>query len=126
LLRCIYKTLGAVFPHVAFLPGNTVHFFASNRPGQLVTSAGGLLERLRARGIQTTYVREYYIPFRMMPDRMTSLAAEIRPRADTPVNRDSRPSPTTSTRCCGANALDGAGGWSHSATQRFSVQSRWL
>jgi spermidine synthase len=91
LLRCIYKTLGAVFPQVAFLPGNTVHYFASNRAGQLVTSAGGLLERLRARGIQTTYVREYFIPFRMMPDRMTSLAAEIRPRAATPVNRDFAP-----------------------------------
>ena len=63
LLRSIRKTLGAVFPEVAFIPGDTLHLFASNSAGVLVRTADGLLERLRRRGIQTTYVREYYMPF---------------------------------------------------------------
>jgi spermidine synthase len=36
-------------------------------------------------------VREYFIPFRMMPDRMRDLEAQTAPRADTPVNRDFAP-----------------------------------
>jgi len=90
-LRCINKTLHAVFPEVRFLPGETVHFFASNAPGGLVDSAAGYLERLRSRGIRTTYVREYYIPSLMTPDRMAGLESQIRPRPETPLNRDFSP-----------------------------------
>jgi len=36
-------------------------------------------------------VREYFIPFRMMPDRMRDLETEIAPRPQTPVNRDFAP-----------------------------------
>jgi spermidine synthase len=50
-----------------------------------------LLARLRARRLATSYVREYYIPFRMMPDRMADLDRQIEPRPLTPVNRDFAP-----------------------------------
>jgi spermidine synthase len=90
-LRCINKTLRAVFPEVRFLPGETVHFFASNAAGRLVDSAQGYLERLRSRGIQSSYVREYYLPFQMASDRMAALDAQIRPRPETPLNRDFSP-----------------------------------
>jgi spermidine synthase len=36
-------------------------------------------------------VREYYIPFRMMPDRVLDLESQIAPRAGTPINRDFAP-----------------------------------
>jgi spermidine synthase len=36
-------------------------------------------------------VREYYIPFRMMPDRMADLDRQTEPRPETPVNRDFAP-----------------------------------
>lgn len=91
LLRSIRKTLGAVFSEVAFIPGETLHLFASNSRGTLVSTADGILERLRRRGIQTTYVREYYLPFRMAPDRMADLAAKIAPTPGTPLNRDATP-----------------------------------
>jgi spermidine synthase len=90
-LRCINKTLSEVFPEVTFIPGETVHFFAAQRPGILATGSQDLLSRLRARHLHTRYVREYYIPFRMMPDRMADLAQQMRPLADTPVNRDFTP-----------------------------------
>jgi len=90
-LRCIKKTLSQVFPDVTFIPGETVHFFAALRPGILATGPQDLLSRLRARHLRTSYVREYYLPFRMMPDRMADLDFEMRPLADTPVNRDFTP-----------------------------------
>jgi spermidine synthase len=88
-LRSVRATLGAVYPHVAAIPGGTVHFFASQRP--LAGSAEDLLARLRARRIETVYVREYYLPFRMMPDRMREFSRRVTPRSDTPVNRDFAP-----------------------------------
>ncbi len=90
-LRCIRQTLGDVFPEVSTIPGETVHFFATRRPGLLARDAQELVARLQARHLQTQYVREYYIPYRMMPDRMADLEAQIRPRSNTPVNRDFAP-----------------------------------
>jgi len=90
-LRCIRKTLGEVFPEITFIPGSTVHFFGALRPGVLATGPAELLERLRARQLHTRYVREYYIPFRMTPDRMLDFDLQTRPRAGTPVNRDFAP-----------------------------------
>jgi spermidine synthase len=90
-LRSIYKTLRAVFPEVTAIPGETVHFFAARRAGVLAAGSEELLARLRARRLETSYVREYYIPFRMMPDRMADLERQIEPRPETPVNRDFAP-----------------------------------
>ena len=90
-LRSIHKTLRGVFPEVAVLPGDPVHFFAALQPGTLTASPEPLLARLRQRALGTMYVREYYLPFRMMPDRVAELAAAIRPLPDTPVNRDFAP-----------------------------------
>jgi spermidine synthase len=88
-LRCMMRTFETVFPHVAALPGETVHIFGSNAP--LVTDAGTLIERLRARGVQTQYVSEHFLPFRFAPDRVRELSALIAPTVDTPVNRDLAP-----------------------------------
>ncbi len=90
-LRCVHRTLRAAFPEVSFLPGESVHFFASGSPGVLLRQSQQFVERLHSRGIDTSYVREYYIPFRMTRDRMMQLESEIRARADTPVNRDFAP-----------------------------------
>ncbi len=90
-LRSIHKTLRLVFPEVAALPGGTIHFFAAAKPGTLASGANELIARLRSRNLRTTYVREYYLPFRMMPDRLADLQSQIRPLAETPVNRDFTP-----------------------------------
>ncbi len=91
-LRCIHKTLRSVFPDVVVIPGETIHFSASNQAGMLTVSPETLLARLRERNLHTRYVREYYIPFRMMPDRMRDLERELRAGHATPVNTDLSPS----------------------------------
>jgi len=90
-LRCVVKSLRQAFPVVRTIPGDTVHFFAAKREGVLAADYSELLSRLRSRHLQTSYVREYYIPFRMMPDRVADLEQKIQPQPDTPVNRDLAP-----------------------------------
>jgi spermidine synthase len=90
-LRCIDKTLRQVFPEVATLPGGTVHFFATRQPGTLAMDSEELVARLRARHLHTDYVREYYLPYRMMPDRMLDLQTQIQPQPNTRTNRDFAP-----------------------------------
>jgi spermidine synthase len=46
---------------------------------------------LRARKLNTRYVRDWAIPFRMAPDRVRDLASKIRPEPGTPLNRDFAP-----------------------------------
>jgi spermidine synthase len=90
-LRCLEKTLRAVFPQVIAIPGETVHFLVANRPGALTPDPFELMTRLRQRRIHTQYFREYYVPFRMSPDRMLDLELQIEPQAATPINRDFTP-----------------------------------
>jgi spermidine synthase len=90
-LRSVNKALHAVFSDVITIPGDTVHFFAASQRGVLLSDPQELLARLRSRGIQTSYVREYYVPFRMTPERMADLESQIRPRPDTRINRDFAP-----------------------------------
>ena len=90
-LRCLERTLRRVFPEVTAIPGETVHFFAAAKPGTLTTDPQELLRRLRARGLHTQYVREYFLPYRMSADRMEDLQLQIEPLPSTPVNRDFSP-----------------------------------
>lgn len=91
LLRCVRKSLQEVFPAVRIIPGETVHFVAAQTSGVLAGDINELLARLRSRDLKTTYVREYYLPFRMAPDRVRDLELMTQPRPDTPVNRDLAP-----------------------------------
>ena len=90
-LRSIHKSLLAVFPAVTAIPGETVHFFAARQAGALASGSDELLARLHARNLETSYVSEYFIPFRMTPDRMADLDTQIRPLTSTPLNRDFAP-----------------------------------
>jgi spermidine synthase len=90
-LRCIQHTLDEVFPYTVAIPGDTIHFFAAAQPGVLTGNPQILISRLRSRNLQTQYVREYFIPYRMMPDRMMQVREQLQPLASTPVNRDFEP-----------------------------------
>ncbi|MDR3776755.1 MAG: hypothetical protein P4K97_07650 [Terracidiphilus sp.] len=90
-LRCIQHTLEQVFPFVVTIPGDTIHFFAATQPGVLTDDPRILISRLRERDLQTQYVREYFIPYRMTPDRMEQVREQLRPLDSTPVNRDFAP-----------------------------------
>ena len=90
-LRCINHTLETVFPYVVAIPGETIHFFAATRSDVLTDDPHLLVARLLERNLKTRYVREYFIPFRMMPDRMEQVRDQLQPLAATPVNRDFSP-----------------------------------
>ncbi len=90
-LRSIRRTLGEVFPYQAAIPGETIHFFGALQPGVLTGDPKVLVARLRERRLATQYVREYFIPYRMMPDRMEQVKVELAPADTTPVNRDFAP-----------------------------------
>jgi spermidine synthase len=90
-LRCIQHTLNEVFPYIAVIPGETIHFFGASRPDVLTEDPRVLMARLRERGLRTQYVSEYFIPYRMMPDRMEQVREQLRPLVSTPVNRDFAP-----------------------------------
>ena len=90
-LRCIHRTLRELFPYVLAIPGETIHFFGALRPDVLTDDPQLLISRLKARKLQTLYVREYFIPFRMMPDRMAQVRDLLQPLPATPVNHDFEP-----------------------------------
>jgi spermidine synthase len=90
-LRCIRRTLGEVFPYQAAIPGETIHFFGAMQADALTRDPRVLMERMRERRLNTQYVREYFIPYRMMPDRMEQVETELRPAAATPDNGDFAP-----------------------------------
>lgn len=90
-LRCIQHTLGQVFPHIEAIPGETIHLFAAMQSGVLTDDPQTLVERLKNRNLETQYVREYFIPFRMMPDRMAQAHDLLLALPTTPVNRDFEP-----------------------------------
>jgi len=90
-LRCIHKTLRGVFPEVLVVPGDPVHFLASSHVGTLTMDSGELVARLRAQQIHTKYLREYYLPYRLMPDRVQDLEFQLQAQTDTRVNHDFAP-----------------------------------
>ncbi len=90
-LRSIRRTIAEVFPYQAAIPGETIHFFGAAEPGTLTSDPAVLIARLKERHIETQYVREYFIPYRMSADRMEQVERELSPVAATPVNRDFAP-----------------------------------
>jgi spermidine synthase len=90
-LRCINRTLREVFPYVVAIPGEMIHFFAATRPDVLTDNPRVLVARLHERNLKTRYVSEYFIPYRMMPDRLTQVRDQLQPLTTTQINRDFSP-----------------------------------
>lgn len=90
-LRCIRKTMQLQFPFIAAIPGDTLHLFGALQPGIVTDDPSVLVARLRSRHIETQYVREYSLPFRLMPDRLAQTGDTLQPRTRTPVNIDAHP-----------------------------------
>jgi spermidine synthase len=68
-LGLAYHTLGQVFPEVLAYPGERVRFFATPTPGTLRPDPENLVARLKERGLNLQYVREYYLLNDMSPGR---------------------------------------------------------
>jgi spermidine synthase len=88
-LRSIQTTLQAVFPDVKSIPGDTNIFLACNRDGILTQDSHILLKRLKERRLETKYIREYYLPFKLSADRIFYIEEALRQGGT--LNRDTRP-----------------------------------
>ncbi len=92
LLTCVRNTLSSVFPRVVTLPGATVQFIGSRKTAApLTVDPLVLMARVKERELDSLYVREYAIPFRLAPDRVRDLERQTQPGPKTPVNRDFAP-----------------------------------
>ncbi len=91
LLRSLHATLGAVFPEVLVYPGESARFFATDRPGVLVSDPSELLERIESRGLDLRYFREYYIFDYLSPMRLDYMTAVLGESRAALINRDFQP-----------------------------------
>lgn len=81
-----------VFPSVALLPGEQVRFLASTAPGRFDSLDWEELERNReALGIETAYVRDYFLRYTMSPERMAFLRESLDRARSPEINTDTRP-----------------------------------
>lgn len=91
LLASYDRTLRQVFAEVKILPGNTNIFLACQQSGVLTYDTHTLVERLKERRIETHYVSEYYLPFRLASERIDYLHDRIRRADHTTSNTDFHP-----------------------------------
>ena len=91
LLRCIRATLGQVFPHIVLIPGDPIHMFGAADAGVLTEDPRVLVARSKERKLQTQYVNEYFIPFRMSAERVAYVHEKLLPAPTTPINQDFHP-----------------------------------
>ncbi len=88
-LRSIHTTLRSVFTEVKSVPGDTHIFLASPQNGTINLAPARLSRRLKARRIQTAFVSEYYLPFKLSADRLAYVERIL--GRDGVLNTDMRP-----------------------------------
>ncbi|HLF18428.1 MAG TPA: hypothetical protein VI749_05985 [Candidatus Omnitrophota bacterium] len=88
-LRSIHSTLKSVFPDVKSIPGDTNIFLACKKSGVLTYESQKLIERLQERKIDTKFVREYYLPYKLSADRIDYIEKSLKGRGQ--LNTDLKP-----------------------------------
>ncbi|MGD2279573.1 MAG: hypothetical protein PVH45_05730, partial [Candidatus Omnitrophota bacterium] len=90
-LRSIYLSLNEVFPDVFIIPGDTAYFLASNKAGTLTGDTNVLMDRMKERGVEARFVREYYLASKLSEGRVEYAKKIIEEKVDVSLNRDFRP-----------------------------------
>lgn len=91
LFLSLKKTLEAVFEDVIITPGETNFFLASRSKGVLTDDWKVLLERAGERGIETKYVREYYLYADFSRERFEYTLKRLKTKKPVRINSDFRP-----------------------------------
>ena len=88
----IRATLATSFPSVTVLPGPRYRFIAGNRSG-LVDSLSweDIVDRRKKLGIETSYVRDYFLQFIMSPMRVEFLNEALGSVTSPSINSDTTP-----------------------------------
>ncbi len=90
-LRSIFLSARRVFRDVLVIPGDTAYFLASNAPEVLTCNSDVLMGRMKARGVDATYVREYYLFDKLSEGRVSYARKMIEENVDVGLNRDFKP-----------------------------------
>ncbi|MBN1351476.1 fused MFS/spermidine synthase [candidate division KSB1 bacterium] len=90
-LSCLFHTLKATFPDIVLIPGNTCHFIACTAEHVLTENPDILISRLKTRNLDTQFIREYYLPYRMSVDRTQYIRSRILPIEQVALNTDFKP-----------------------------------
>lgn len=90
-LASIYNTLKQEFGDIKILPGDSAIFLASNKLDMLTYDPDKLVERLEQRNIKTSFVREYYLPFKLDPLRIKYIEDSIKESHLAKINQDFKP-----------------------------------
>ncbi|MEA3305436.1 MAG: fused MFS/spermidine synthase [Candidatus Omnitrophota bacterium] len=91
-LKTIYKTLNVTGFSVKIIPGGTIRFLAFNSKDKLPSvGADFFQEILRERGIETYFVRDYYLKSNLSPERVAYAEDIISDVRRSPVNTDFKP-----------------------------------
>ncbi|WP_456443614.1 fused MFS/spermidine synthase [Caldithrix abyssi] len=69
-LKAIEQSFVPLFKNWGFLPGEKMQFFLIKDAHPPVVNSDSLIKRLRERQLETLFVQDYYIPFKLMPDRI--------------------------------------------------------
>lgn len=90
LAASVYRTLQSVFGPPVLLPDYTLTLVAS--PGlKLNYDPAPLLKRLRERHVETSFLTESYVTYRLTTDRIPQLTARLDANRTAAVNHDLRP-----------------------------------
>lgn len=84
-------TLEDVFAEVLITPGETAYFLAAPDKDTLTSDWKKMLERIRTKGIQTEYFREYYLFSELSQMRFDDLSLQLRLGGKMRLNKDFYP-----------------------------------
>ncbi len=90
-LASLSRTLSAVFPYTAVIPGETAHFVASDLPAGVDIRPELLISRMKERRIVNTYVTEYYLLYQLSEERIAYVIRSIESARGAAVNTDLSP-----------------------------------
>ena len=91
-LSSIRATLATVFPSIVELPGLKCRFLAGNAPGMFGSLGWEQLSFKREKlGIETLYVRDYFLRYTMSPIRMDFIKKSLDAVKSPAINSDTRP-----------------------------------
>ncbi len=91
LLGSFSFTLRQVFPSVEVIPGATNIFLACSSAGVLTSDPDVITRRIRERSIETAFISEYYLPYRMAAGRMDQLRQRLAGQKPARLNTDFHP-----------------------------------
>jgi len=87
-VQVLVRSLEEVFPETVVLPGPVFHFIAAGKGVGLSTNSEWLLQRLESRGLETKFVNENFLPYRLSAHQLDQLSEVLKSGRRVKVNRD--------------------------------------